>query len=236
MKITLNGERRLFIIPEGDGYTTAGFDYIYKQLGLLAQKLAKFGIELVTRKEDVGTLTQYEQYQEAFRLVGSRNLGTWFDPDTPKKVQDILEGYRRSRRLIRIFYGDPKSGCDWMQEYDMVGQIGRSTGVMKIPLLIPDGEHAGPGLLDACVVCMIDVASRREIYKHNNFHQPVIEIRSLESEEEPGKTSEHPVPLTSLGYTHGVWVAGNKHANFKSYGQAAQWVAFMTGHCMEQPE
>jgi hypothetical protein len=25
------------------------------------------------------------------------------------------------------------------------------------------------------------------------------------------------------------------HANFRSHGKAAQWVAFMAGECMEQP-
>ena len=52
---------------------------------------------------------------------------------------------------------------------------------------------------------------------------------------------EPPKLLTEMGYTHGVWVKNKdgqfeNHANFKSYGKAAQWVAFMAGECMEQPQ
>lgn len=224
MTITINQEQRLFVIPAGDGVTTAGFDYIFKQLKALSQKLSKFGIDVgVLNEDEIGTTKQYHQYRSAIDLIGYRDLGTWFDLDTPSKVRSILESYRRRRSCdsLRIFYGDRKTGRDWMEENDVVGRIGRSCGVMKIPLLIAEGESGGPGILDACIVRICDVESRKEIYRHPKYHQGVLEIRAADC-----------VP----DYSHGVWVDGQNHANFSSYGQAAQWVAFMTGHCMEQPQ
>lgn len=230
MEITLNPEQRLFVIPCGDGYSCAGFDYVFKNLKTLAQKLLKFGIEIAPAREDeIGTPTQYEQYCAALQLVGNRDLGTWFDPDTPKKARTLLEQYRKSRAKVRVFYGDTKTGRDWMEEYDMVGHIGRSGGSMKIPLLISEGEHGGLGLLDSCIVRMIDVETRKEVYCHPRYHLPEMEIRPLDGD------------LAAKGYTYGVWAtnkdgAMENHANFRSYGLAAQWVAFMSGFCMEQPQ
>ena len=222
MTITINKEQRLYVIPAGNGYTCAGFDYVFTQLQTLSQKLSKFNIDVgIVSSDEIGTTDQYQQYRAAIDLIGNRDLGTWFDQDTPSRVRSILESYRRSGDSLRIFYGDRKTGRDWMEENDVVGRIGRSCDVMKIPLLISEGESGGPGILEACIVRICDVESRKEIYRHPKYHQGVLEIRAADC-----------VP----DYSHGVWVDGQNHANFSSYGQAAQWVAFMTGHCMEQPQ
>jgi hypothetical protein len=222
MSITISEDQRLFVIPAGDGYTCAGFDYVFKQLKTLSQKLFKFNIDVgIVSDDEIGTKDQYHQYCAAISLIGNRDLGTWFDHDTPSRVRSILESYRRSGDSLRIFYGDRNTGRDWMEENDVVGRVGRSCGAMKIPLLISDGESGGPGILDACIVRICDVKSRQEIYRHPKYHQGVLDIRSADC---------------GPPYTHGVWVDDSNHANFRSFGQAAQFVAFMTGHCMEQPQ
>ena len=220
--VTINAEQRLFVIPAGGGYSCAGFDYVFKQLRALSEALTRFGIDVgELRVDEVGSIAQYQQYERACALIGNRDMGTWFDPDTPAKVRYILERYRKSGQALRVFYGDTKTGRGWYEEYDVVGGIGRSTGAMKIPLLVPDGEFGGPGLLDRCIVRMMDVRTRKELYWHPQYHQGEMEIR----------------PATCRApYTHGVWIDGQNHANFRSYGSAAQWVAFMTGNCMEQPQ
>lgn len=222
MEISIDKERRLFVIPCGSGYSCMGFEYVAKQLQTLSQALLKFGINIgEIIQEQIGTLNQYEQYRRAIGLIGNHNLGTWFDPDTPKKVRAILERYRKSDEKIRIFYGNGETGLDWMEEFDVVGRVGRSGGVTKVPLLIEDGECGGPAMLDQCIVRLIDAASRKELYRHPSYHQGLMEIRPAEC---------------GAPYSHGVWVSGENNANFRSYGEAAQWVAFMSGHCMEAPQ
>lgn len=221
MEITINAEQRLFVIHGEGGYSCHGFENVFKTLHALAEKVARFGIDVgEVRKDGIGTSAQYDQYRKAWALTSELDLGTWFDPDTPKPVCSILERYRKSGDMLRIFYGNSETGRDWMQENDVVGYIGRSLGPQKIPLLIADGERGGPGILDHCIVRIIDVDSRKELYRHPRYHHGDMEIR----------------PATcGKPYTHGVWVDGKNHANFRSYGTAAQWVAFMTGECMEQP-
>ncbi len=221
MEVTVNGEQRLFVIPEARGWSCLGFDVVYKHLRALGEKLARFGIDIAqVREEEIGSLAQYEQYREAIALIGDKDLGTWFDPDTPKPVRAILERYRKTREHLRVFYGEPRTGRDWLEESDVVGRVGRSTGMLKIPLLIAAGESGGPGMLDGCIVRLMDVRARRELYRHATYHQGEIDIRQA-----------------SVGkpYTHGVWVGGEHHANFRSYAKAAQWVAFMAGECMQGP-
>lgn len=232
--VTINAQQRLFVIPCGGGYSCMGFDNVYQQLCLIAEKLQKAGRNLCsafglssdgatyTNKDQIGTLAQYSAYRNAVDFMAKSGLkfGTWFSLDTPKKVQRILEDYRRSGKKIRVFYGDPETGRDWMEENDVLGRIGRSTGVMQIPLLVPDGECGGPGLLDDRIVRLMDAETHKELYRHPSYHQKTLAI----------------IPSTvGKGYTHAVRADGETVANFKSMGAAAHYVAFMAGESMEQP-
>jgi len=94
--------------------------------------------------------------------------GTCYHADTPETVIAILEKHRQNRRKIRLFYGDTQTGQSWLDEHDMVGCIGRSTGPIKVPLLVPPGDSGGPALLDHCII-RID-SPRQVLYQHAQFH------------------------------------------------------------------
>jgi len=82
--------------------------------------------------------------------------GTSYHSDTPEEVIRILENSRNNGTRIRIFYGDNEK-C-WNEEYGMIGRIGRSTGNVKIPLLIQNSRSMGGGaVLDNCIV-RIDIS------------------------------------------------------------------------------
>lgn len=97
--------------------------------------------------------------------------GTWYHQDTPKAVIDVLENARSSGQRIRVHYGDVKTGKDWMDEYDVTGTIGRSTGSQKIPLMIANSRSSGgPGLLEHCIVKIRTAAGNRVLYQHPTYH------------------------------------------------------------------
>ena len=246
MEITINEEQRLFVLSGEDHVSCRGFDVVYKTILELQRRIRKLGIlpkgvSLVAADPTaIGTLEQYQQYRDMLKLVGNRKLGSWFDYDTPGKVRAILERYRTEGGRLRIFYGDRKSGRDWTEENDVLGRVGRSTGTMQIPLLIPDGEYGGPGMLDGCIVRILDADTREELYRQKNYHLPDMEIRPTDGIMAHWHATEPPKLLSELGYTHGVWMREKNgefanHANFKSFGKAAQYVAFMAGECCEQP-
>ncbi len=234
--LSVNDDQRLFIIPAGKGYiTTMGFDYVYQQSLQVRQKLLALknklsaehlnkihGIEI--KAEEVGTLTQYAQYQELFAIASKFDLGTWYSHDTPKEVQRILNKYMNSSDKIRIFYGDVKTGRDWLEECDTVGTVGRSTGVMKIPLLMKEDDNYGASILDACIVRIIDVETSTELYRHEKYQLPDLELRRYSEGD-----------LFDKGYTYGVFMHDENQANFKSLGKAAKYISFMLGECHCQP-
>lgn len=233
MSITINQSQQLFVIPCGEGsITTAGFDYVMNGLKQIAAKIngkpvpGKPGatVAIDVNSTNRGTIEQYQLYQEAVSLFSKFNVKTtWFNSQTPKAVCRILEDYRLSGETIRIFLGDNETGRDWMEENDVMGHIGRSTGAFKVPLLVPENEHGGPALLDHCIVKLMDVSTHEVLWQHPQYH-----LREMKIVDE--------VELCDDGITNAVQVNGETHARFKSYAKAAQFIAFMSGECMKQPK
>lgn len=218
MNITVNPQQELFIVSADRGVSTMGFDYVFRQL---KQLVAILNLPITVREDEKGTVRQYADYQRALDEARKANLSvTWFHPDTPIEVRRILERYRKSGKPLRLFYGDKETGRDWLEESDVVGTVARSCGVLKVPILLAKGESWGVSILDHCIVKLVDVESRKELWAHPKYQPPAMEIVA----ERQGR------------YTHAVYVDGVIHARFTSYAKAAQWVAFMAGECMEAPQ
>ena len=98
--------------------------------------------------------------------------GTFFNDNTPDRVCEILSSCIGTRRRIRVFYGDRKTGRDWHEVYDTIGRIGRSTGTHKIPLMIAKSTSTGgPALLDHCIVKITE--DKRTLDQQSNYDPSV---------------------------------------------------------------
>ena len=64
----------------------------------------------------------------------------WFNTNTPIKVMETLVDANKHYRRIRVFYGDVNTGKDWCETFDTIGYIGKSTGQIKIPLLVKNSN------------------------------------------------------------------------------------------------
>lgn len=139
-----------------------------------------------------------------------------FNEKTSEAVQKAIIGAFNRRERVRVWYGDTETGLAWLEEYDVKGTIGRSTGEKKIPLLVNNARSMGGGaLLDHCIVRIDSIADHRTLYKHPTFSAgDLVEV----------------VPATP-GYIEAVANNGgtNTIAQFKKPGQAARWIAFMKG-------
>ena len=132
--------------------------------------------------------------------------GTTYHNSTPQQVINILENARLTHKRIRIFYGDSNTGKCWNEEYDVIGNIGRSTGSIKIPLLIHNIRSFGGGaLLDHCIVKI--TVDKKTVYKHNNFTIGNMEIKNDTM----------------------VYCDNKNIANFKTNQQAKNYIAFLQG-------
>lgn len=139
--------------------------------------------------------------------------GTCYHAETKQEIVDILENARLNETRIRVFLGDVKTGKCWNEENDVVGTIGRSTGLIKIPLLIANKRSTGGGaLLDDCIIKII--TKDRVLYEHEKFNF--------------GGTffcTKSDLP----DYKEMVKLDGEVIAYFKKDGQAKRYVNFITG-------
>ena len=146
--------------------------------------------------------------------------GLFYDERTPEAVCNILSRFYHMSRTgriaprLRVWYGDTETGRCWMEENDITGYVGRSTGPIKIPLLIHNSRSYGGGaILDHCI---IRITARNPhvnridcLYSHPDFHIPTITIEGAS-----------------------VLFDGEIHANFKTAEQAHRYAAFMAGERM----
>lgn len=162
-----------------------------------------------------------------------RNL--WFHESTPQAVRDVLETAYAEKHRIRVWVGDVTTGRAWAEEHDVIGRLGRSTGQIKVPLLMQAGESYGSALLDHCIV-RIDVVARRTL-RQGESRADGSTARSVEQ----GRTLyQHPsfhvgdwavAPSDMKGYTEVAMHDGTVQARFKKQGAAARYVGFMQGNC-----
>lgn len=210
--ITLNEDQKLYVIPCGEGYTCYGFENCYQDSIQLAAKLKR--PDLLPDVALVGSLEMYQRYQSLLDIAKDRNLGTWFSPGTPEIVCQLLENARISRKKIRIFYGDPQTGRDWLEEFDTIGRVGCSTGTLKEPLLITEQETYGGGAIltnrIVKIMALDDDLGWGVYYQHPLYHQPDF---TVESE----------------GSTFNVLANGILHATLYTRKSANSYIEFMTG-------
>lgn len=164
--------------------------------------------------------------------VEGRNL--WFHESTSQLVREALETVYAEKSRIRVWVGDVVTGRAWAEEHEVIGKLGRSTGKIKVPLLMQDGESYGPALLDHCIV-RIDVVTRRSL-REGESRADGSKARSVEQ----GQTLyEHPsfhtgdwkvAPSDLAGYAEVALHDGTVHARFKKQGAATRYVGFMQGN------
>ena len=141
-----------------------------------------------------------------------------FNEKTCDKVKTVLTECYNNQCRIRIWYGDTKTGVSWMDEYDMMGTIGRSTGKQKIPLMIKNSRSVGGGgILCHCIIRIDVIGSRRTIYEHPLFYVPLLTVATNNDNDTKNK------------YPFIVLKDNELQARFKSEKQATNYVDFMTG-------
>ncbi len=138
--------------------------------------------------------------------------GTCYHYATDLNVVAQLERARETGARVRLFYGDTETGKDWKEEHDVTGTVGRSTGTIKIPLLIYSRRSmGGPAILDHCIVRLF--VNQAEVYKHPGYKLPTVIIK----------------PSSVENYSAALYLDGELYANCRTGGQADRLSAFMRG-------
>ena len=142
--------------------------------------------------------------------------GMWFNIQTPDKVVEEIDKANISQSKIFMRYGDGVTGKDWMDEYDVCGKVGCSTGVIRIPLILTTSRsRGGCGILTHCIVRLM--VNGREVYRHPEYKIPQFTVELDNGED--GELVMNPVKVE----------CANHIAHFKSMKAAERYVAFMQG-------
>lgn len=92
--------------------------------------------------------------------------GTFYKKETPDDLIIVLESARINGTRIILDYGDIKTKKSWGEVYDISGYIGRSTGLIKIPILLNNSRsHGGGGILDNRILSVKTSKGKNLLYK-----------------------------------------------------------------------
>jgi hypothetical protein len=129
-----------------------------------------------------------------------------FSERTSVKLQTLINHLYSSGERLRFWFGDTVTGKAWAEEHEIIGFIGKSTGIKPIPLLINNSRSlGGGGLLDGSIIRIDRIQGKRTIYQHENF--------------------DHGVSVSGCQ----VLVFGVIHANCETEQKAQRLADFLTG-------
>jgi hypothetical protein len=151
-KVRIDAKQQRYVIDCGEGYACLGFANARDHANQMARRLGR--ADLAFMDEDYATLAGYEKHLRAVEAwrESPLNRSTYFDPGTHPEAAKVLEAARHRARKVRLILGDTATGEPWLAEHDVVGQIARSTGGLKVPLLIDAGRCGGSAIPCACIL------------------------------------------------------------------------------------
>ncbi|MFZ4582578.1 MAG: hypothetical protein ACOYM7_08000 [Paludibacter sp.] len=95
-----------------------------------------------------------------------------FTSDTDIKVMHVINQLFKNKFRFRLWYGDTETGESWSEEYDTIGTVGRSTGTVKIPLLIKrSNSYGGMAILTGSIIKIVNIETGFALYVHPKFNQ-----------------------------------------------------------------
>ena len=135
-----------------------------------------------------------------------------FSDNTNDKVKQVLTSCYNRKNRIRIVYGDVNTGKSYLEEYEILGYVGKSTGIKQIPLLINNSRSFGGGsILTDIILKIVDIQTKQVLFQHENYVMPIL-TKEISSHND---------------YLYDVIYNGELVARFKTEKQANNYIDFM---------
>ena len=91
--------------------------------------------------------TQKIQIPNGMKLFHTADAVFEVSLDSDVKCLEVLEQCRLNNTRITLDLGNTKTGKSWNEKYDVTGYVGRSTGRVKLFLLIANSNSHGGGAI-----------------------------------------------------------------------------------------
>jgi len=101
--------------------------------------------------------------------------GTTYKLHTEKQIIDILEEARIKKIKIRIFYGFPTNGRDWMEEIDTYGYVSRTDDKTQSPILVKNFKTKVFHNIITDFILKITI-NKKTVYQHPLYYLPELRI------------------------------------------------------------
>jgi hypothetical protein len=215
--VRIDAKQQRYVIDCGEGDTCLGFANARDHANQIAGRLGR--ADLAFMEDDYATLTGYEKYARAVDAwsVSPLSRSTYFDPGTQPEAAKVLEAARKCGRQLRLILGDTATGAPWLEEHDVVGRIGRSTGSLKVPLLIEAGQCGGSAILCARILAVIAWDSGDVLYRHAAYREADLGIQPSDVADLPWNVVRDEEVV----------------ARFQDIAKACAYLAFMRGATIE---
>jgi len=116
--------------------------------------------------QDMVTIEECNVDGRYYRVCG----GTFYAHETDSDMIYLLEHLRRLGKRYAFWYGDTITGQGWGDV--VIGYLGRSTGRVKVPILLYNKAKAGGyPLLDANIVKVVRTKGKAVVYEHPRFKE-----------------------------------------------------------------
>lgn len=149
----------------------------------------------------------------SYGKVYQRVNGTYYDIDTPESVIQVLENARLTNRRIRVFLGDKTTGRDWNEEFQTVGYVARSSGPVKVPILLANARSDGGSPISTDSIVRLETSKGgRLLWKHEKYYCEPFTMRESEM----------------AGYAIEIMREGEVHARFETRASAERWLKKMS--------
>lgn len=221
--LLVDHERKIYIETHA-GYT-ASYDFatVRANANALAGHLGT--PSLGVGDTEIGSVAAFEKYLSLVRMASRkfRPGDVWYDPRTPAQARHALESARATRRLVRLHYGDPRTGRDRLAVQDVLGFVGYAAWYLPHPILLVDRQlHIGPRIVELEVVRVFDVDGMVATYSHPHYHLPQLSVVSA-------CDPDRPELLVLAG-------DGREILKCSSQAQASRWCKFFKGAIHQPPK
>ena len=103
--------------------------------------------------------------------------GTYYYYNTPDSVINVIENEVHRYRRLKFIFGDTKTGIPWNEEHDNSGTIGKTTGNVKMVILLTNYNSMGGGIiLTDCILQIRHVNNGGILYQHPKYKKSVVDI------------------------------------------------------------
>lgn len=157
---------------------------------------------------------QYLQLVEAYKACNDDAL--WLPSDASEDLRNCLESLRGNRQVVRLVYGHPVTGEDYLQEFAVTGLVRPSAGVFKTPMLHPVGFSYGAAIDCESLMRVVDVQTGAILYQSPLYVEPELYLSAPSAK------------LKDMGYACAVRKKGQKKAvaHFKSREHGQTFIEF----------